>query len=216
MPWLLDHPLASWLVGASVLALLGGELAASYIGQSRDGARRPLGVLLEAVFLVRRRDGAVAQDRWTIWAVIAGSRIGLLGAVLLAALVPAARAGADTWWTLGLGVAMVLAGAALRDWAIVTLGRYFRRQVTIELGQTVIRRGPYRWLRHPAYSGILLAVAGLGLAFGSWFGAALSASIMFAGLLPRIRVEERALEKAFGDDYTDYAASTARLVPRVW
>lgn len=75
---------------------------------------------------------------------------------------PGLRVYANNWWTLGLGVAIVLAGAVLRDWAIVSLGRYFRREVTIEPGQRIVRRGPYRVLRHPSHTGIFLIVAGFG------------------------------------------------------
>jgi protein-S-isoprenylcysteine O-methyltransferase Ste14 len=98
----------------------------------------------------------------------------------------------------------------------LTLGRHFRREVTIEPGQRLVRRGPYRLLRHPAYTGILLFCAGLGLAFGSWVSAAVALLVVFAGMLPRIRVEERALAQAFGADYEDYASSTARVLPYVW
>ncbi len=139
-----------------------------------------------------------------------------VAAALAIARVPGLRALADTWWTFGLGIAIVLAGAALRDWSILSLGRYFRRDVTIEAGQRIVRRGPYRVLRHPSYTGLILIVAGLGLAFGSWVGAAVALLIVFAGMLPRIRVEERALARAFGTDDADYASSTARLLPRVW
>ena len=59
-----------------------------------------------------------------------------------------------------------------------------------------MRRGPYRLLRHPSYAGIFIMFAGLGLAFGSWVGAAAALLIVFAGLLPRIRVEERANSEA--------------------
>ncbi|TML47106.1 MAG: isoprenylcysteine carboxylmethyltransferase family protein [Actinobacteria bacterium] len=114
------------------------------------------------------------------------------------------------------GVGIVLVGAALRDWAILSLGRYFRREVTIEPGQRIVRRGPYRVLRHPSYTGIFLIFAGFGLAFGSWVSAAVALLIVFAGMRPRIWVEERALSQAFGADYEDYANSTARVLPYIW
>ena len=113
-------------------------------------------------------------------------------------------------------MAIVVAGVALRAWAIVTLGRYFRREVTIEPGQRLIRRGPYRVLRHPSYTGLLVSCFGLGLAFGSWVGALAGLAIVLAGLLPRIRVEEQVLAGAFGQEYAAYARETARLVPYVW
>jgi protein-S-isoprenylcysteine O-methyltransferase Ste14 len=214
--WLVRDPLASWLIGGTVVLLLASEAAVSYLGQARDGQRRPLGAVLEAVVATRRRDGTRSQDRWTLLAIVAGSRIGVFGAVAIAALVPAARVGANNWWTLGIGLAIALAGIALRDWAVFTLGRYFRRLVTIEPGQTLIRGGPYRWLRHPSYSGILLVCFGLGLAFGSWLGAIVACAGMLAGLLPRIRVEEAALRAAFGAEYEDYAAATSRFAPHLW
>src|SRR5438477_462735 len=94
--------------------------------------------------------------------------------------------------------------------------------VAIVLGEVVAtylgraRGGPYRVLRHPSYAGIFLVFAGFGLAFGSWVGAAVALLIVFVGMLPRIRVEERALAKALGADYSDYADSTARVLPYVW
>jgi protein-S-isoprenylcysteine O-methyltransferase len=216
MPLLLDDPAASELLGAAVVAMLVGEAGATYLGRARDGERRLLGSLAESLFLVRRRGAGDSQDRSTKWIFVLASRVGIGAALAIAAFVPGLRAYANDWWTLGLGVAVVLAGVALRAWAILTLGRYFRREVTIEAGQKLVRRGPYRVLRHPSYTGILLSVAGLGLAFGSWVGAVVALLVMFAGMLPRIRVEEGALAATFGSDYTEYANSTARMFPHVW
>lgn len=216
MPWLLHDPLASEVVGAAVAALVIGEVGATFAGRARAGERRLLASVAESLLLVNRRDGPAADDRGTLWIVIAASRLGLGAAIVIGALVPALRAGADTWWTLALGVALTLAGVLLRAWAIFTLGRWFRRKVTIEPGQRLVRDGPYRVLRHPSYAGLLLAFFGLGLAFGSWVGAAIALLVLWAGLVPRIRVEEGALARAFGAEYDDYARATARLVPRLW
>jgi protein-S-isoprenylcysteine O-methyltransferase len=216
MSLLLDDPAASWIVGAAALALVAGEVGATYVGRARDGRRHLFGSLAESLLAVRRRDSGVPQDRGTKWIIVLALRAGIVAAVLIAFLVPGLRAGANDWWTLGLGVAIVLAGVALRAWAIVSLGRYFRREVTIEPGQRLVRRGPYRLLRHPSYTGLLLSCFGLGLAFGSWVGALVALVVVFAGLLPRIRVEERALAVAFGSEYGEYARATARLVPWVW
>jgi protein-S-isoprenylcysteine O-methyltransferase len=80
----------------------------------------------------------------------------------------------------------------------------------------VIRKGPYRWLRHPGYTGTLVNTFGLALAFGSWVGAALAVTIATLGHLPRIRVEEAELRDGLGEAYAGYASTTARLVPGVW
>jgi protein-S-isoprenylcysteine O-methyltransferase Ste14 len=198
MPWLLQDPVARWIVAGSLVVMLVGEVAVSIVGHAR------------------RRDGAVVQDRRTKWVIGVAVYLAVLAAIEIAKSWPGLRAYADTWWTLGLGVAVVLAGAAFRDWAILSLGRYFRREVTIEPGQQIVRRGPYKLLRHPSYAGMLLALGGLGLALGSWVGAGVAVLILFAGMLPRIRVEEHALARAFGEDYDEYARSTARLLPHVW
>jgi protein-S-isoprenylcysteine O-methyltransferase Ste14 len=108
------------------------------------------------------------------------------------------------------------AGIALRLWAIITLGRFFRGTVNIQQHHQVVTSGPYRWVRHPSYSGILLAAAALSLIMGniaSW------AVFMICFLLATgywIRVEERGLTEALGTAYTDYAAHTRRLIPGVW
>jgi protein-S-isoprenylcysteine O-methyltransferase Ste14 len=215
--WLLHDPAASDLVGATVAALVIGEVAATVAGRTGDGRGRIVRSAAESLLLVRRRDAnARVDDRGTKWILAIGTRIGIFAALAIGALAPSLRAGADTWWTLGMGVGVALAGIALRVWAIVTLGRFFRRGVTIEPGQRIVRRGPYRVLRHPSYTGLVLFCAGIGLAFGSWIGAAVAALAMAVGLVPRIRVEERALAGAFGADYADYARSTARIVPGVW
>lgn len=215
MPLLLHDPAARSIVIAAVAVVAVGELVPTYLGQARDGQRRPWGSVAESL-LLRRRKGAAAQDRGTKWIIVSASRVGLIAALAIAVLAPSLRAYANNWWTLGLGLTLALAGVALRGWAILTLGRYFRREVTIEPGQAIIRRGPYRLLRHPSYAGLLLIYGGFGLALGSWVSAAVAALIMFAGMLPRIRVEEQALERAFGPDYLSYANATARIIPYVW
>ena len=110
MQWLLHDPAARRLVVAAVGALVVGEVAATYLGQARDGDRRLLGSLAESLLLTRRRDAAVPQDRWTKWIIPFASRVGLGAALAIAAFVPGLRAYANDWWTLGLAVAVVLAG----------------------------------------------------------------------------------------------------------
>ena len=216
MPLLLHDPVAHWLVVAAAAVATLGEVVATVLGRARDGERRLLGSLADSLLLyVHGRGAAMRQDRGTRLIVALAVYLGVAAALAIAR-VPGLRAYANDWWTLGVGLAVVLAGVALRAWAIVSLGRYFRREVTIEPGQRIVRRGPYRALRHPSYAGLLLIFAGFGLAFGSWVSAAVALLIVFAGMLPRIRVEERALAQAFGADYTDYANSTARVLPRLW
>ena len=107
-------------------------------------------------------------------------------------------------------------GLALRVWSVVTLGRSFRTSVQVRRDQAVVSRGPYRWVRHPSYSALLLILVGVGLMFGSWLGLAACVVLPAAALLWRIRVEEAALLGVLGESYGEYRAHTKRLVPRVW
>ena len=210
-----NHAARSVLVGV-VAAAAAAEIAATYLGQARDGRPRIGQSVSEAVLLTRRRDGRQASDHRTKQILVLAVLLGMLAAWAIATGVPALRAHANTWWTLALGATIALTGVALRSWAVWTLGRHFRREVTIEDSQRVITTGPYRSVRHPAYAGNLLIYGGFGLALGSWVSAIVLLTIPFFGLLPRIKLEERTLQRAFGQLYLDYELTTARLIPHVW
>lgn len=115
---------------------------------------------------------------------------------------------------VGLPVAWI--GLGLRLWAVRTLGRFFRRSVTIEADHVLVTAGPYRVLRHPSYTGGLVIGAGLGIATGNLAALAAFTILPLIGILPRIRVEEAALLGALGDRYADYKQHTCRLLPGIW
>jgi len=216
MPLLLHDPIAHWIVVAAAVTVVVGEIVATLLGRARAGEPHRPGSLADSLLrFVHDRGAALRLDRGTRLIVAFAAYFGIAAAAVIAN-VSGLRVYANNWWTLGLGIAVVLSGAALRDWAILSLGRYFRRTVTIEPGQRIVRRGPYRRLRHPSYTGLFLIFTGFGLAFGSWVSAAVALLILFVGMLPRIRVEEHVLAQTFGPDYTDYANSTARVLPHVW
>lgn len=160
--------------------------------------------------------GGRDSDRGTKRILVGGMIAGLFGGWLAARYVPAAELPGNAWVWVVLGVLVAWAGLALRLAAIVALGRYFRRDVVVEAGQRIVRRGPYRFVRHPAYTGNLLAALGLGLALGNWLSVVALVVLPFLGHLPRIRIEEVALEGALGEPYRAYEAEIARLVPGVW
>lgn len=107
-------------------------------------------------------------------------------------------------------------GLLLRWWSFVALGRYFTTVLKTSPDQVVVERGPYRVLRHPSYSGLLLALLGCGLMLGNWVGLLGSLVLLLAAVVYRIRIEERALIATLGDAYRAFAKSRARLVPFVW
>jgi len=115
-----------------------------------------------------------------------------------------------------LGLLCLVAGITIRWTAIYTLGKYFTGTVLIKTDHQLVRTGPYRYVRHPAYAGALLAHFGLGLAFANWFSLAFSSIPFLMAAFYRMRVEERALREAFGAEYADYAQATRRLVPGLY
>jgi protein-S-isoprenylcysteine O-methyltransferase Ste14 len=128
-----------------------------------------------------------------------------------------ARSSLSARWPLFVvGLVLMALGIFIRQWAVFTLGRFFTADVRVHPGQTVVERGPYRWVRHPSYSGLLIFFVGLGVALSNWLSLLVLAVVPAAGLLIRIRSEERALLAALGDDYRRYAATHRRLFPGIW
>jgi protein-S-isoprenylcysteine O-methyltransferase Ste14 len=119
-------------------------------------------------------------------------------------------------WVFALGVLIAWLGLLLRWWSFLTLGKYFTVVVMTSEEQPVVDRGPYRVLRHPSYTGLLLALLGGGIMLGNWVSAVGSVGLILIALLYRIRIEERALTEALGDRYREFAATRARLIPYVW
>jgi len=82
--------------------------------------------------------------------------------------------------------------------------------------QPVVDTGPYRVLRHPSYTGLLLVCLGIGLALGNWLALTVVVALPTAVILVRIRVEERALLAGIGEPYRRFMATRKRLIPWVW
>lgn len=142
--------------------------------------------------------------------------IGLLGGFALAGGVHAAAIPGGRWPIFVVGLVLMGVGIAIRQWSVALLGQFFTIDVRVHPDQAVVEEGPYRWVRHPSYTGMLVTFLGIGLALGNW--AALAALIVLPtiGLVYRIRVEEQALLDGLGEPYRHFAASRARLVPGVW
>jgi len=110
-------------------------------------------------------------------------------------------------------VVLFAAGLILRWWAIVTLGRFFTVDVTIEKDHELVEGGPFRWVRHPSYTGVLLAFVGWALTLRNWAAIAVVLVPIFAAFIRRMNVEEEALRGALGERYEQYMKRTKRLLP---
>jgi len=119
-------------------------------------------------------------------------------------------------WPVITGLVVIWVGLAIRVWAINTLGRSFRTTVEVDAAQSVVRHGPYRLVRHPAYTGLLFVTAGFGLASSNWPGLAVCVAAPTLAMLRRIQVEEAELTRVLGDSYRSYQGATKRLVPWLW
>ena len=113
------------------------------------------------------------------------------------------------------GLAVLLSGVYWAFWARHTLGSNWSGRVTIKEDHELITRGPYRFVRHPIYTGVLFSYTGTSLALGR-VGNLFAIGVMLAIFLHKIRLEEKVLDGHFGQKYADYRRSAKTLIPLVW
>jgi len=187
--------LSQILIGIGVV-YGGSEILLALLARSRDNVAR----------------GADRGSLAVLWTVIV---LAILAALRVGARHPGPLPGPALAWVL-TGLVLLIGGLALRWIAILTLRGAFTVDVAIAHGQRLVRHGPYRWLRHPAYTGNLLAFLGMALVFVDWIAALTLWVPVAAAFLYRVAVEERALRAAFGEEYAEYTRRTRRLVPFVY
>jgi protein-S-isoprenylcysteine O-methyltransferase Ste14 len=174
--------------------------------------------IVPEIFISRRRPAADAQtaDRGSKAVVIVALNLGIALAFLAAFCVPGLSVQAHWRPVFFLGIAVWLGGILVRLYSIHVLGRFFTTRVAISQGQPVVEQGPYRWIRHPAYLGGLLAQLGLGLTLTNWLAMLLPVCCLAAGYAYRIPLEEQALVRGLGPSYSAYIKRTWRLIPYVF
>ena len=164
----------------------------------------------------RAKSNATSRDRHSlalIWLVTLSS--------IALAIVFAGRF--HSWWnawrqngTREFICGLLLLGLVLRWYSIIYLGRFFTTNVAIAKDHRLINTGPYRFIRHPSYSGTLLAMLGLALSFGNWVSAVIQFVPVCAAIAWRIHVEEQALIGGLGETYCAYMQRTKRLIPLLY
>jgi protein-S-isoprenylcysteine O-methyltransferase Ste14 len=117
-------------------------------------------------------------------------------------------------WPVQLGFALTVAGIAFAIWARMWIAGNWSSDVTLKRDHELIVSGPYRWVRHPIYTGILVALAGTALAVGEWRGV-LAVAVAAVAFWRKLTIEEAVMRRQFGEAYAEYAARVPALVPFV-
>ena len=118
-------------------------------------------------------------------------------------------------WFFYPGIIVMILGIIFRQWSIIILGRFFSGTVGTQEGQKVVEKGPYKYVRHPSYTGALLILIGIGLALQSW-GAVIILILLFSLAYGyRIHIEEKVLISELGSPYIEYKKRTKRLIPYI-
>jgi protein-S-isoprenylcysteine O-methyltransferase len=115
-----------------------------------------------------------------------------------------------------VGLCLMSVGLILRWWSVTHLGRFFTVNVAVAADHLVVESGPYRWIRHPSYAGMLLVATGVGVCFGNVVSMLVILVPVLLLTLKRMRVEEEALATSLGDAYRSYMAHTKRLIPAIY
>jgi protein-S-isoprenylcysteine O-methyltransferase Ste14 len=212
VPWALPFSLIAGIVGVVVLREMG--VLSSELGPLAFVDLAFVGLYLVWILLelgISRRDaseGTVSSDHHSRELYAVSQALTILSALWLGPSHPGVAPDAL------VAIAIFIAGLAFRLWAIRTLGRFYSHVVRTTTSHRIVDTGPYRFVRHPAYTGMLLAHVGVTLAYFNF----VTALVLCGGLLPailrRIRFEERALARVEG--YDAFCARRARLLPLVW
>lgn len=199
-----DHSVAAVLFSVAVALFAAVELTVALRSRGRSRAvGRPAELDRGSKRIVFLSIAAAFTAGFALAGAVPGAAI--------AASMPTVR-----WVVFGVGVVLIVLGAGLRHWAITTLGRFFTLDVRVSEDHQVIDTGPYRWVRHPSYTGALLSFSGIGAALGNWLSLAALVLLPTIGFVWRIGVEEQALNAQLGDAYHRYAAAHRRLIPGLW
>jgi len=158
---------------------------------------------------------APPHDRRTaaqiVWSVYLTQLIGIIEAIYF-------RYPESFQWNVVTTLALIgiVAGLSLRIWAVLTLGRFFTWFITVYEDHQVIRSGPFRFIRHPAYCGALILFVSTLIFLHAWVGALLSLVFQLLAYVRRIRYEEAMMIDRLGESYRAYTREVNALVPLLW
>jgi protein-S-isoprenylcysteine O-methyltransferase Ste14 len=164
----------------------------------------------------RSKDRSNVHDKSSYIVIMVSLGIALGLAFALSTVLPQASIRTARASLFYVGIILMLAGIAFRFYSMSLLGRSFTYGVTVRPDQPIVEAGPYRYIRHPSYTGALITLAGVGLALGNWASLLALLACMGAAYGYRMSVEEASLVSVLGKPYVEYMRRTRRLVPFVF
>jgi protein-S-isoprenylcysteine O-methyltransferase len=164
----------------------------------------------------RNRAPGDDRDRGSRAVIYLASGLGVLFAFVIPAVTSLGRIGLPPEPVFVAAMALFWFGLLLYVWSVLTLGGNFRTTVQLLEGHRLVTRGPYRILRHPAYTGGIVLFAGIGFATGNWISAAAASLAVAIGYARRIHVEEIALGEKFGAEFEAHRRRTWAVFPLIW
>ncbi|MFC1554137.1 methyltransferase family protein [candidate division KSB1 bacterium] len=121
-------------------------------------------------------------------------------------------------WSLLTTIALILmiVGLTIRSWGVFTLGKYFTWHISTQENQTIIKTGPYAFVRHPGYFGAFLTYVCTALFLNTWISLVLSLILLPFAFLRRIYYEEKELKLNLGNQYESYCSNVKKFIPGIW
>jgi protein-S-isoprenylcysteine O-methyltransferase Ste14 len=193
------------------------------IGAGKIGVHQIIGCLWAVFFAVwliwafrtkplERREPISSSSPYVL-VTLAGSYLMIFGARIPVGWLHAVLFPARPWIEI-VGIVLTAAGIGFAIWARVYLAGNWSGAVSVRVGHELIRTGPYRWVRHPIYSGLTLALLGTALGMGEVRGF-VAVVVLYAGFKIKSRLEERVMRGVFGLEYEDYSRRTGAILPRL-
>lgn len=153
-------------------------------------------------------------DRNSVWWIAILSLISLMLPILEWAYL--LNTSIINYYSLGLGLLLIVIGLTIRVWAIRVLGKFFSATVKVRRDHEVIQSGPYKVVRHPSYLGAYLTFLGSPILLEAWYSLPIVMMAMGIAYYIRISTEERTLTEHFGEKYKRYKRYSWRMIPGIW